>query len=259
MRDPIQKESRVHGREWETLHNGYFSDAAVAEPFLKTVLKAAHREKPTAVVDLGGGTGFLLGELVRRGIKSSVALVNFDASAKQLETVREPRIVCRQGSIDRLDRENIVPKPGKWLLIMRSVLHYYGEAGLLPLLTHLRSQTAAGERFIHQTACFDLAEDAGRLNALYLAMESGKWYPTAEMLVKTLERTGWRADSAVTAPPLELTSTDLEKRYGLNTARLSEIEKMLLTRFGEEEGVFERTPGGFRLFLHYRIYDSIAV
>ena len=42
------------------MHGGYFSDPAIADPFIGFVQKAIDVSKPGVIVDLGGGTGFVL-------------------------------------------------------------------------------------------------------------------------------------------------------------------------------------------------------
>ena len=99
--------------------------------------------------------------------------------------------------------------------MMRSVLHYFGEAGLLPVLLHLHSQAREGEIFVHQTASFEDKRDAACLNALYRHMHSDKWYPTVSELESSMTKAGWRVTDMSPAPALLLTSDDLARRYAL--------------------------------------------
>jgi hypothetical protein len=152
------------------------------------------------------------------------------------------------------------------LLMMRSVLHYFGEHGLGPALSHLRSQAKGGERFVHQTACFEAEQGAACLNALYHKMRTGKSYPTAGQLHTHLTDAGWRPADAASeragtqpAPPLELTSRDLARRYGLSPGDVARIRAEMSEQFGQIPGVFELQPGAFTAWLHYRIWSCTAV
>ena len=89
MIDPVGKEANIHGKEWNALHDGYFSDPAVAAPLIEKVRDAIPISKPEVIVDLGGGTGFLLRELIRNNIAAGIQLVNLDVSPKQLEVVSD--------------------------------------------------------------------------------------------------------------------------------------------------------------------------
>ena len=144
-----------------------------------------------------------------------------------------------------------------WL--MRSVLHYAGEDGLVPLLGHLRAQAAAGERWVHQTACFERGEDAACLNELYRRMRTGKWYPTVEGLRGCLEQAGWKVDGIRAAAVLPLESGELGMRYGIGPDELRAIGRDLAGAFGERQGVFTGGAEGFRAYLHYRIWVCTAV
>lgn len=255
----ISKEFGIHGSRWHIMHGGYFSDPSIAAPFIDELLKVIEISRPGVVVDIGGGTGFLLRELIKRIIDSGIHLVNLDISQKQLDMSQHDRIVPINKAVDAFRREDIGMQDRRFLFMMRSALHYQGKDGLMPALRHLRLQMQRGEFFVHQTACFKNDGDASCLNGLYDYMGTDKWYPTAEYLCRCLKKTGWSIKSIVPAPALPLTSQDLGKRYGLGKRRLSEIRDELGKCFGEKEDIFMLTRDGFCAYLHYRIFTCVAV
>jgi len=270
MNEHIENEAAVHGQPWETFHGGYFADPVVAAQLVKAVQKAVDESRPDIVVDLGGGTGFLLSQLAAQC--TGVRLVNVDCSDAQLAVAGQTGIACLRGSVPEFRRSDAAPDGQRLLLMMRSVLHYFGEDGLGPALSHLREQASDGERFVHQTACFESEQDAAALNALYKKMRTGKWYPTVEQLHAHLTDAGWRstdanaeqpdigsdhADSRL-AQPLELTSNDLARRYALSTDDVARIRAEMSEQFGEIDGVFELQPNTFTAWLHYRIWSCTA-
>jgi SAM-dependent methyltransferase len=258
MINPVGKEANIHGKEWNAFHDGYFSDPAVAAPLIEKVRHAVAVSKPDVIVDLGGGTGFLLRELIPHNITSGIQLVNLDISPRQLKMVSGKQILTIQRSLMDFARAD-TGDPGKRLLfIMRSVLHYYGQDGLAPLLQHLRNQMRNGELFVHQTACFEEQRDANCMNLLYERMQTGKWYPAADTLVQALEKNGWTVNSVSPAPALSLTAHDLGRRYGINPTRFHAIRDEITKRFGEKEGVFKKTADGFCALLHYKLFVCAA-
>ncbi len=257
-RNPIKIESGVHGLSWQKLHDGYFSDPAVARPFIEAVKRAIDASKPRVIVDLGGGTGFLLRELIKRSIDPAIGLVNLDLSRKQLAVARGDHIITVSRSIIEFRRKDASKEKARFLFMMRSALHYLGRDGIMPFLCHLRAQTRKGEFFIHQTACFDKAGEARYLNRLYALMGTEKWYPTTKYLHECLESAGWSITASVRAPMLPLTSKDLGKRYRLSKHRLEEIRGDLLKNFGEKENIFRLVTDGFCAYLHYRIFTCAA-
>ncbi len=96
----ISKEMIIHGPRWATIFDGYFSNSEIAQPLVKAVEQAIDATHAEAVADIGGGTGFILKELLRRGLKG-VRLVDVDASPKQLSACNDDRIVALQASADK--------------------------------------------------------------------------------------------------------------------------------------------------------------
>ena len=59
----LGREQIVHGASWAQVHGGYFSDPEVARPLVEAVGNVWDEARPDGVVDLGGGTGFMLGQI----------------------------------------------------------------------------------------------------------------------------------------------------------------------------------------------------
>lgn len=254
MNEQIAREENVHGKPWDAVHGGYFSDPAVAAPLVRIVKDLALRSHADVVADLGGGNGFLLSQLVTAGIGPGISLVNLDGSPVQLDAAQEAGFACVRGSVDSFSRHDVIPRTGCGLFMMRSVLHYFGQDGLRPVLRHLRSQALAGEFFVHQTASFRRREDADGLNELYELMRTEKWYPDVDTLCDGLTAEGWRVLDVRPAAPLRLTSDELARRYHLDPADISRIRARLGRRSDLAEDVFSVTDDGFRAYLHYWIY-----
>lgn len=255
----VERERKVQGTAWDGVHLGYFSDPAIAASLVEAVLDKAAECRPAAIVDIGGGTGYILAELDRRGLDPSVALVDVDVSHAQIGAIRGARIRGVPGSADGFRRQDLLPEGGRMLFVMRSVLHYLGPAGLGRALRHIRSQMAPGEYFIHQTACFDTPRMAECMNALYAGLGTGKRYPTQAALTAALEAAGLSVQFHRRCPALTLTSEELESRYGVAPETLDTIRRELGARFADVPEVFEAGPGRFVACLHYRVFVTRAV
>jgi hypothetical protein len=258
MKDCIGVEEVVHGRLWNAVHGGYFSDPAVARPLVETAAGVLTKSPADVVVDLGGGTGFLLSQLALHGITAATTMVNVDCSEAQLALTEGRGISRLCTSLADFRRGAIASGNERCFYMMRSVLHYLGEDGLSPMLRHVRDQAEDGESFVHQTASFDNEEDAACLNSLYSRMHTRKWYPTVSELKGRLARAGWRVVSTTAAPPLLLKSDDLARRYALASDEVDRICDAMAADFGERDGLFRLTPSGFQANLHYRIYTCMA-
>jgi len=259
MEDHIGTEKVVHGRRWGALHGGYFSNPTIARPLVETAKGILAKSPADVVVDLGGGTGFLLSQLASHGVGVGATLVNVDCSEAQLALIDEEGISPVCTSIGGFRRGDAAAEDKRFFFMMRSVLHYIGENGLSPLLRHLRDQAEEGEFFVHQSASFDNEEEAACLNALYRHMRTRKWYPTVNDLKRRLANSGWRVTATIPAPSLLLTSDDIGRRYALHTSDIARIRDMMARAFGEMNSVFRLTPSGFHADLHYRIYTCVAV
>jgi len=254
MNEQIKREEGVHGRQWNAVHRGYFSDPVVAAPLVRKIQELAHKSRPDMIIDLGGGSGFVLSKLLAAGVERGVSLVNLDDSDIQLDAAGKTGLSCVRGSVDSFSRRDVGTEDGRFLFIMRSVLHYFGEDGLRPVLRHLRAQAKQGEFFVHQTASFRRRQDASCLNELYHMMRTQKWYPTVDFLRKCLRAEGWRVLEVLPALPLPLTNGDLTQRYHLDQTDILSINGRLSRNSLVSEDVFKKTDEGFCAFLHYWIY-----
>jgi hypothetical protein len=248
------RERVVHGETWDAFHGGYFSDPEVAGPLVQRILSAAATSKPHVIVDLGGGTGYVLSQLRAAGIDAGVSLVNLEGSDLQLAAARRTGLTCVCGSVDTFRRSDVGLESERFLFVMRSVLHYFGQEGLHRVLRHVRTQARPGEFFVHQTASFQDPCDAEGLNSLYRRMGTQKWYPTVEAMRRCLADAGWNVIEVTPGPPLTLTCGDLAKRYGLNPTDMLQIGRRLARDFPDRPAAFRHEPDGFTAFLHYSIY-----
>lgn len=242
----------MHGASWAQVHGGYFSDPKVARPLVEVVRGVWAEARPEVVVDLGGGTGFLLSQLRLAGLGEGALLMVLDGSDAQLAEAGKTGLACVRGAVETFRRADVVPAGRRALFLMRSVLHYAGENGLDPLLRHLRAQMDAGEFWVHQTACFERREDADVLNALYRRMRTGKWYPTRADLETRLAAADWTVHAVRPAPTLALASAELGRRYGLDAAALRLIRDEMDAEFGTRSDVFRLSPEGFQADLRYQ-------
>ena len=259
MEDYIGIEKVVHGLRWGALHNGYFSDPTVARPLVNVAIGVLAKSQADVIVDLGGGTGFLLSQLASKGVCAAAALMDVDCSEAQLALIDGATGISPvRVPIEDFRRSDVATEDQRLFLMMRSVLHYLGENGLLPLLRHLRDQAKEGEFFVHQSASFENEEEAACLNALYRHMRTLKWYPTVNDLKRRLVDSGWRVTDTISAPSLLLTSDDLSQRYALDARYLAHIRDMMAIEFGGMNSIFRLTPSGFNADLHYQIFTCVA-
>lgn len=254
MNDQIKREEGVHGERWHAVHEGYFSDPAVAAPLVETTRQLALKSTPQVIVDLGGGTGFLLSRIREAGVDPAPTFVNLDNSSVQLDAAVHPGITPVRGSVDVFLRQDLGRPDDRFLYLMRSVLHYFGKEGLRPVLRHLRKQVKPGEYFVHQTAAFIRPEDAACLNQLYRMMRSPKWFPTTNELDNSLRAEGWDVLEAHPALPLRLKDDELRQRYRLDQADIGKIRDRLSCCPMVSEDVFRQSASGFSVLLHYQIY-----
>jgi SAM-dependent methyltransferase len=252
-------EAALYGSRWEHVHHGYFSDPGLAEPLVKAILGAFSAGRPDVVADLGGGTGFLLGQLMERCGAGAACFINVDDSAMQLADTPDA-ILCLPCNIqDMTRRDLLLDDGGRLMFCMRSLLHYFDRKGLRPALRHLRRQMRPGEFFVHQTACFEETSGQGALNLLYREMGTAKWYPLVEELRQALDDVGWRVKGIAPGPSLALARNELEERYRVEQKTMDAIETRILERYGTVPGAFEPSPDGFTAHLHYSILTCQAV
>jgi hypothetical protein len=251
--DQINREIGAHGDQWDSMHDGYFSDAAVASPFIAAITRYLLESDSEVVVDLGGGTGFILRELVAKSFSKKIVPVNMDCSSTQLSAMEKSGICCINRLISEFSRNDLSSFGRRLFFIMRSVLHYFGKSGLIPILRHIRNQAQTGEMFIHQTACFENPVAAQCMNSLYLEMGTPKWYPLADELRDNMTKANWEILEMFPAPPLKLLSAELGERYGVDAQTLVKIRGTLSDEFGTIANVFQPNSDGFTAYLHYHI------
>lgn len=252
--EEFEREEQVHGQTWNALHGGYFADPEIARPLVQKILQLCRACDPRIVVDLGGGTGYVLSQLRAAGVGDDVTLVDLDSSRPQLAVARRAGLACLCGAVDTFQRQDVGPEDSRFLFVMRSALHYFGRERLSDVLRHVRAQARPGEFFVHQTASFRDPRDADCLNTLYRRMHTKKWYPTVDVLSECLAETGWNVLEVLPAAPLTLTPDDLARRYELNPRTLADIHDRLSRDFHDRHTAFESGDSGFRAFLHYWIY-----
>ena len=255
----IKLEKTVHGENWNKAHGGYFSNKTVSADYLTEILKIIENTKPDILVDLGGGTGYILSELIHKGISENIKLINLDLSDAQIAQIHSSKIKAIKGSFSKFKRKELTNHNQQLMLIARSVLHYVEKEDLANLLAHIRSQMQPGEVFLHQTACFKNKHDADCLNSIYEQMNTDKWYPTLTELHTPLEKNGFEIIDVKAAPALPLKREELSERYKISSEKMAAISKKLLTEFGTIRKVLEFSNKSFTAYLHYHIFFCRAI
>ena len=259
----IKREHNIHGQAWQSMHGGYFSSPEVVQPLVTEIAETYRKNPVEKVVDLGGGTGFLLSNVATALVENAFnpGFIDIDLSIDQLNAVSDPRIQTLCSSIDSFRRDEILQKEESAIFISRSTLHYYGKDGLLPAIRHIRKEMQKGEFFIHQTACFLQPDSRDLMNLIYEMMGTGKWYPTADGLCELLEKNGFEICEVRNAPALPLSSNSLMHRYGISSDRIKEIINRIKKDFtSPAPDVFElQSEDSFTAYLHYRIFVCSAI
>lgn len=259
LEEAVARETAVHGRRWAAQYGGYFNDPAVAAPLLEVIEDALREKTPDVLVDLGGGTGFILAELIRRGkLPPGTKLYDMDLSDRQLESLPDPRIRPLKSSFLEFQRAAVAAGTERLMLITRSTLHYAGLAGQKPLLRHLRGQLRPGELFIHQTACNARPEDALLVDELLERLHSEKWLPPLGSLLTLCEGAGFRVPRVADAPDLAMDEATLADRYKIGPEEMADIRARLGAAY-EGSPRWRTTPDGFVVLLGYKILVCEAV
>ena len=257
MDDSTRHEASLYGNGWHKIHNGYFSDKSVAAPLVDAIVSAILEKRPSAVADMGGGTGFLLGEVLKGHDQADCAFINVDISEEQLGAVSHPGITGVARAVQKVSRDDLLAGDGSLLLCMRSILHYFGRDGIRPILEHFRSIMDGGELLVHQTACFEKEEEGRPLNLLYELIGTNKWYPTVKQLSGALEDAGLRVLSIEDAPTLPLGSDELQERYRVSDFDMTRLEQDIVRLCGTPRS-FVTGEEGFTAYLDYKVYRCVA-
>jgi len=257
LKGNTENEQKLYGESWNRAFGGYFSDPDVAAPMVKAVVEAAELSGPAVIVDLGGGTGFLLAEIADSlGPDGRSRLVCVDEADAQLEDCPEG-IETLDSRVETVWRSQLAREGETLMLCMRSVLHYFGEDGLRPELAKIRSLLIPGEYFVHQTICMENEADRAISNLLYMRMDTGKWYPMVNELLEAVESQGFLVESVVPAPPFDLTQVQLEERYGIARDRMEEIRDELESVSPAPRALL-RGENTFTIRLDYQIMTCVA-
>ena len=260
MKDKIvERETHVHGNLWGKLYDGFFSDRHMAADYVAAIMRVARDVTPSTITDLGGGTGFILEQLIEAGIAENVRLVSMDESDSQLAMCKNPRIKPMQGALQSFRRADIMDETGNLMFICRSVLHYAGILGQKPWLKHLRGQMKPGEWFIHQSGCLNDVEAALALDVFFEMAGVEKWLPHREAFIKLLEKAGFAISNDFPAPSLGMPSEILAMRYNISPENLAKIEEDLQQTCSNRPDLFELTPEGFVFNFPYRVFICKAV
>ena len=250
----VQREAHVHGALWAQQAAGFFSDPEMAKDYVVAIMGVARAYPPSAIADLGGGTGFILEQLIAAGLAENIRLVNIDESDSQLTACKDPRITPLKGDFQSFRRAEIMGATGNLMLISRSVLHYGGIFKQKPWLDHVRGQMKPGEWFVHQSGCAKDAEAALALDVLFEEMGVGKWVPHREALERLLVQAGFEIMDDFPMPAVEMVSGELAVRYGAAPDTLARIRADLQRAYAHRSDLFRLTPSGFSFYFPYRVF-----
>lgn len=254
----IESEKHVHGARFTKLFGGYFGDPLVAKPLVDAIHKAIQAHTPGVLVDVGGGTGLVLSELLRVYPDTPCRLVDLDLSADQLREERDQRIATLQASAEDVTRADLCAGDETLMLAMRSVIHYFGHANIVPFLKHLRSLLNPGEVMVHQTACYADPNNARLLDQMIKGMGAGKSSLNKDEVLGFLDKAGWRVFESIPAPALVMTSDELAYRYHVTGDAIKALSEKFLTDFKNVPDAFRATRDGFTVRVDYHIFTSMA-
>lgn len=255
----IKREAHVHGALWAQQAAGFFSDPNMAEDYVAAIMRVANDYNPSAIADLGGGTGFILEQLVEAGLAENIKLVNIDESDSQLTMCKDPRITPMKGAFESFHRAGIVSKTGSLMLISRSVLQYGGIFKQKPWLNHVRGQMKPGEWFVHQSGCATDVEGALALDVLFEQMGVGKWVPHKEAFARLLVQAGFEITDDFPVPAMAMASEELAVRYGVAPDVIAQIGLDLRRTCTNRPDLVKFTPSGFAFNFPYRVFLCKAV
>ncbi len=212
-----------------------------------------------AVVDLGGGAGFVLSELAKRDLGCTPRLIDVDASPDQLTAAKARGLECLNVPAEKFTRDMALNNGGgRLMLIMRSVLHYYKAADHLPFLRHVRCQLQEKELFLHQTLAFASHQETAAINTLYALMRTTKAFFTPAEIAAMLARGGFVTPKPRAVHYVPVPSNELASRYQLTPSEI----RAIIDRVGALPGtkkVFTVTGAdAFRMFLKYYLFKCTA-
>lgn len=254
----VEHEQHVHGARWAAVDDGYFVSPEVARPLVDATLDAVAQSRPAAVVDLGGGTGFILERLIDSGIDANIKLVDLDDSAAQLEEIHDGRITRLKASIPAFHREHLGIGDGGLVFITRSTLHYANVMGQRPWLHHIRGEMRPGEFFIHQTLDAPDADQALVANLFLEHGRQGKWVCARAVMRRILDEANLPVESESQARTLTFPERDLVDRYKLSAAEIQDLKSDLAQYTDKYPELVELTANGLNMHFPYRIYTCRA-
>ena len=250
----IGRENHVYGAAWGAQSHGYFADPAIAAPYMAAIMRASREATPDAIVDLGGGTGFICSQVVDAGLPESVRLFSMDESEVQLAACVHPRVTPMRGALQSFRRADAVEGDGRLMVICRSVLHYGGAAGVEPWVRHVRSQMREGEWFVHQSGCSNDPVVTEVLNRFFALMNADKWVPQRDEFVSLLARSGFSTEEDFKVEPVGMYSNEVTVRYKVDEDALCEIGAKLRSWCAGRPEAYSDTPGGFVFRFPYRVF-----
>lgn len=254
-----RREEHVHGDSWARQASGYFSDKGIARDYVAAIMRVVRKSRPAVIADLGGGTGFILEQLIEAGISDDVKLVVIDESGPQLAACRNPRITLIKGVLQSFRRTDVAREDGQLMLICRSVLQYAGIEGQMPWLCHVRGEMRPGEWFVHQSGCTEDPEASVLLNRLFEMMGVDKWVPGRDAFVQMLTEARLEVRENFLMPPIGMVSEELAYRYGVSPEDMKSIEAELRGTCAGRPDMFKTTPAGFVFNFPYRVFLCSAV
>jgi len=229
-----EEEKNMHGSKWEKTLNGVFFDSNISSPFINFIINAIDKNIPDVIADIGGGTGFLLDQLIKNGIdniKKDIKLINIDVSKAQVADIINKRIIGYQASATNFTRSFFDKSDDqKITLIMRYVLHYFGSKKIKNALTNIRSQMKEGELLIHHTLCTDTEEDGVVINYFFqnfagIYNESHKRIPSFKQIVELLNSSGFITTDIKIAEIELYTQNLLVSRYKITEEDIGKIKE----------------------------------
>jgi len=254
----IESERHVLGARFTKLFSGYFGDPLIARPLVDAISTAIQAHAPGILVDVGGGTGFVLSELLRVYPDTPCRLVDLDLSADQLREERDQRIRALQASAEVVTRNDLCPADETLMLTMRSVIHYFGHDNIIPFLKHLRSLLNPGEIMVHQTVCYADPKNARFLEQMIRGMGAEKSPLTKDEVLVFLEEAGWRVLGSIPGPAMVMGSAELAFRYHVTHDQIVDLSERVLGGFNMVPDAFAPMPDGFTLRTDYHIFTSMA-